>query len=116
MDTPTYLTNIGNVTQLSSADKEQLSGVIDKFAFRSNAYYQSLIDWTDPNDPIRRIIMPNTVELSSWGRLDASDEGSYTVVPGVEHKYPSTALLLVTEVCGGYCRFCFRKRLFMPDN
>jgi len=35
---------------------------------------------------------------------------------GVEHKYSSTALLLVNEVCAAYCRFCFRKRLFMDDN
>jgi len=25
-------------------------------------------------------------------------------------------LLLVNEVCGAYCRYCFRKRLFMNDN
>jgi KamA family protein len=25
-------------------------------------------------------------------------------------------LLLVNEVCGAYCRYCFRKRLFMDDN
>ena len=24
--------------------------------------------------------------------------------------------LLVNEVCGAYCRYCFRKRLFMNDN
>jgi len=34
----------------------------------------------------------------------------------VEHKYDSTALLLVNEVCAAYCRFCFRKRLFMDEN
>lgn len=116
MNTPTYLTDITDITQLSSTDKERFREVTDKFAFRSNTYYQSLIDWTDPHDPIRQIIMPSASEMSSWGALDASNEGSYTVVPGLEHKYPSTALLLVTDVCGGYCRFCFRKRLFMPGN
>ena len=35
---------------------------------------------------------------------------------GVEHKYSTTAVLLVSELCGTYCRFCFRKRLFMQDN
>jgi KamA family protein len=34
----------------------------------------------------------------------------------LEHKYRSTALLLVNDVGGAYCRFCFRKRLFMADN
>ncbi len=51
-----------------------------------------------------------------WGRLDASNEKLYTKVPGLEHKYEHTAVLLVNDVCGAYCRFCFRKRLFMHTN
>jgi KamA family protein len=39
-----------------------------------------------------------------------------TVARGVQHKYPHTVLLLCNEVCGAYCRYCFRKRLFMDDN
>ena len=35
---------------------------------------------------------------------------------GVQHKYTDTALLLCNEVCGAYCRYCFRKRLFIDDN
>lgn len=30
---------------------------------------------------------------------------------GLQHKYPQTALLLVTDQCFSHCRFCFRKRL-----
>ena len=86
--------------------------VTDKFPFYANDYYLSLIDWDDPDDPIRRIIIPHIQELEDWGRLDPSDEYSYTIVPGLEHKYNSTALLLVSDVCGGICRYCFRKRLF----
>src|SRR5690606_20479324 len=32
-----------------------------------------------------------------------------------QHKYTTTALLIVSEVCGAYCRYCFRKRLFRND-
>ena len=39
-----------------------------------------------------------------------------TVARGVQHKYPHTVLLLCNEVCGAYCRYCFRKRLFMDNN
>ena len=39
-----------------------------------------------------------------------------TVARGVQHKYVDTVLLLCNEVCGAYCRYCFRKRLFMDDN
>lgn len=112
----TYLTQIEQVKQLMPEEQSNLKKVTSEFAFRSNSYYQNLIDWNDPADPIRRLIIPQEGELVEWGQLDASHEASYMVAPGVEHKYRSTALMLVTDVCGGYCRYCFRKRLFMPDN
>ncbi len=111
-----YLTQILHVKDLSPAEQKELLPVTDKFAFRINDYYQQLIDWADPDDPIRQLIIPSLGELDEWGRLDASDERRFTVVSGLEHKYADTALLLVNDVCGGYCRFCFRKRLFMSDN
>ncbi len=111
-----YLTKLDQIPELSEADKEKLAPVNDKFVFRTNDYYQSLIDWDDPEDPIRKIVIPEVQELDEWGRLDASNEEKYTKVHGLEHKYTSTALLLVNEVCAAYCRFCFRKRLFMDEN
>ncbi|MBX5437807.1 MAG: KamA family radical SAM protein, partial [Alicyclobacillaceae bacterium] len=78
-------------------------------------YYLNLIDWSNPDDPLRKIVIPNSGELQEYGRWDASDEDTNYVVPGCQHKYKTTALLLVSEVCGAYCRFCFRKRLFRSD-
>ena len=111
-----YLTRLNQIPQLTNNEKSDLEEVTDKFIFRSNDYYQSLIDWNDPNDPIRRLIVPDVQEIDEWGQLDASQEETYTKVKGLEHKYNSTALLLVNEVCAAYCRFCFRKRLFMDEN
>lgn len=34
----------------------------------------------------------------------------------MQHKYNQTALILVTNRCAGYCRFCFRKRLVGLSN
>ena len=113
---PKYLTKLEQIPQLSATERKQLEKVNELFIFRSNEYYQSLIDWNDPDDPIRRIVIPDTQELSGWGDLDASNEEKFTKVKGLEHKYTSTALLLVNEVCAAYCRFCFRKRLFMNEN
>jgi KamA family protein len=111
-----YLTKLEQIPELSQGEINRLEDVNEKFVFRTNDYYQSLIDWNDPEDPIRRIVMPDVQELDEWGQLDASDEESFTVAKGLEHKYDSTALLLVNEVCAAYCRFCFRKRLFMDEN
>ena len=113
---PKYWTNIDQVPQLGERERERLRLVGEKFVFRTNDYYQGLIDWSDPADPIRKLVIPGEEELNEWGQLDASREDLYTKAPGLEHKYWDTALLLVNDVCGAYCRFCFRKRLFMDDN
>lgn len=81
-----------------------------------NSYYLDLIDWNDPDDPIRQLVIPNPAELGDWGRLDACDEMAVTRVPGLQHKYRDTALVLAVDTCVAYCRFCFRRRLFMRHN
>lgn len=115
MKNPKYITSVDRIERLSEVERNILREVTDRFAFRSNEYYLSLIDWDDPEDPIRKIIIPDTRELENWGELDASHEKNYTVAPGIQHKYRQTALFLAVDVCGSFCRFCFRKRLFMND-
>lgn len=116
MNKPKYVTRLDRVEDLSASERRKLEPVVEKFVFRANDYYLNLIDWNDPDDPIRRLVIPDEAELNEWGRLDASYEELYTKAPGLEHKYRDTALLLCNDVCGAYCRFCFRKRLFMDGN
>jgi KamA family protein len=111
-----YITHLSKLDGLTEAERRRLEPVAERYVFRLNSYYQRLIDWNDPADPLRRLVIPLASELSDWGELDASSEASYTPVRGCQHKYTDTALLLVNEVCGAYCRYCFRKRLFMNDN
>lgn len=110
-----YITDVGKIGMLSEREKTVLRPITDKFVFRVNDYYLNLIDWEDPQDPIRKLVIPNEGELQEYGRWDASDEDTNYVVPGCQHKYSTTALLIVSEVCGAYCRYCFRKRLFRND-
>jgi len=116
MKGPKYLTDLRGIPHISEEEHRRLREVTDKFPFRSNEYYLSLINWDDPEDPIRKIAIPDPAELEEWGTLDASGESTYVVAPGVEHKYGQTALVLLTNRCAGYCRYCFRKRLFMQMN
>lgn len=111
-----YVRDIAKISEIPADERERLKRVTEKYVFRANDYYLRLIDWSDPNDPIRRLIIPREEELSDWGELDASDERAVTVTRGVQHKYTHTVLLLCNEVCGSYCRYCFRKRLFMDEN
>jgi KamA family protein len=111
-----FLRSLDQVEQLSAAERYSLAAVGRRFVFRATPYYLSLIDWNDPDDPLRKIVIPTEAEIDETeGVLDASDEASNTKIRGLQHKYRQTALLLVTEVCASYCRFCFRKRLFMDD-
>jgi KamA family protein len=111
-----YITSLSKLEQLPAEERRRLAPVAERYVFRVNDYYLNLIDWDDPDDPIRRLVVPHEQELTEWGELDASREADYTPVRGCQHKYTDTALLLVNEVCGAYCRYCFRKRLFMNDN
>lgn len=115
-DSVRYLRRLEQIPQLNEPERQALAAVASRYAFRVNGEYLNLIDWTDPDDPIRRLVIPSLGELDPWGKLDASNEERYTVAPGCEHKYADTALLLCTEACGAYCRYCFRKRLFMDSN
>ncbi|MCP3776279.1 KamA family radical SAM protein [Paenibacillus sp. MZ04-78.2] len=115
MAQPKYITDMDKIPQIPLQEREKLKPVTEKFVFRVNDYYLSLINWDDPDDPIKKLVIPNEGELLEYGRWDASDEDTNYVVPGCQHKYQTTALLLVSEVCGAYCRYCFRKRLFRND-
>lgn len=112
---PRYLTHIEQVSELTPEERRSLSPITEEYVFRLNDYYKQLINWQDPYDPIRKLVIPSISELDEYGYLDASDEHTNYVVHGCQHKYTTTALLLVSKVCGSYCRFCFRKRLFRND-
>ncbi len=47
---------------------------------------------------------------------DPSDECKNFVIPGVQHKYEPTVLILTTNKCFQYCTHCFRKRNFDKDE
>ena len=96
---------------LSSEEMDQIKQIIQIHPMRISPYYLSLIDWNDPNDPIRKIAVPNFEELNVEGFYDTSGESENTKMPGLQHKYSETALILATNRCAMYCRYCFRKRL-----
>ena len=111
----TPITDISRVEDIPEQVVTGLEEVTDSFSFKANEYYLDLINWDDPDDPIRRLIVPNPAEMDGWGEYDASDEASNTRIQGLQHKYPETALFLVTDNCTGFCRYCFRKRLFLAQ-
>ena len=61
----------------------------------------SLIDPKDPNDPIRRQIIPLGRELHSFTGMmeDSLAEDRHSPVPGLVHRYPDRVLMLITTQC-----------------
>lgn len=76
-------------------------------------HFLSLMDLRDKADPLRRQVIPRGVEFAatSWDRRDPLGEEDLEVVPFLVHRYEDRVLLLATDRCASYCRFCTRKRM-----
>ncbi len=96
---------------LSPIEEKNLKRITQKHPMRVTPYYMSLIDWDDPYDPIRKMAIPSVKEFNLQGSYDTSGEAENTKLSGLQHKYQETALILATNRCATYCRYCFRKRL-----
>jgi lysine 2,3-aminomutase len=76
-------------------------------------YYMSLLSRDDPNQPLRRTVVPTTNEFQR-AKGEADDplgEDGHSPVPGLVHRYPDRVLLLVLDFCSTYCRYCTRSRV-----
>ena len=109
---------IRNVAQLqecfpSLRGQSCLQQVSDKFPLAITPYYGSLIRSTDSSDPIFQMCVPQMQELynPAFLRDDPLEEEEDMPVPGLVHRYPDRALLIVTTTCSMYCRHCTRKRV-----
>jgi lysine 2,3-aminomutase len=80
---------------------------------RITPYYLSLIDKNDPACPVRLQCVPDAREANEVpGDLaDPLGEVAHEVAPHLVQRYPDRALLLATDRCAVYCRFCTRSRM-----
>lgn len=108
-----YITDISltsHITKYTSEFIDTLNRVSARYPVRVTDYYAGLI--TRPDDAIWKQCMPDARELEDGGQSpDPLDENSLSPVPGLIHRYPDRVVLLVSNRCPMYCRFCMRKRL-----
>jgi lysine 2,3-aminomutase len=76
-------------------------------------HFLGLMNMDDANDPLRRQVIPTATEFlpTSWDRRDPLGEEELEAAPFLVHRYADRVLLLATDRCAAYCRFCTRKRL-----
>ena len=106
------LETFSRILELSDEERAGL-GAPDKFRVDITPYFISLVDPADPDDPIRRQVMPLGREQEAFTAMmeDSLAEDRHSPVPGLVHRYPDRVLMLVTTQCASYCRYCTRSRI-----
>ena len=106
------LEEVGQILNLTDDERLGLSAP-DKFRVDITPYFISLIDPDDPDDPIRRQVIPVGSEHEAFTAMmeDSLAEDRHSPVPGLVHRYPDRVLMLVTTQCASYCRYCTRSRI-----
>ncbi len=100
------------IIPLTDSERKALSAA-HLFRVDITPYFISLIDPEDPNDPVRKQVVPTEAELKPFTAMmeDSLAEDRHSPVPGLVHRYPDRVLMLVTTQCASYCRYCTRSRI-----
>ncbi|OHD12763.1 MAG: lysine 2,3-aminomutase [Spirochaetes bacterium GWD1_27_9] len=114
----TTLDRLSDFLDLSEDEIKSFDSLKDFFPLRVTPYYLSLIQKDNPNDPLRKTVVPiiNEHIHSSVEKEDPLNEDEHTPVEGIIHRYPDRVLFLVTGFCSTYCRYCTRSRLVGHKN
>jgi len=104
---------LARMIALSEAEREAIARHAGPLPVGITPYYASLLDASDPEQPLRKTVVP-VLEEYVHTRGEADDplgEDHDSPVPGLVHRYPDRVLLLVTGFCSVYCRYCTRARM-----
>jgi lysine 2,3-aminomutase len=109
----TSVAELKRVLTLTPDEEEGVARALQHLRMAVTPYFASLLDPRDPNCPLRRQVVPTIQELqvAQADMADPLGEDHHSPVPGLVHRYPDRALLLVTDQCASYCRHCTRRRL-----
>ena len=109
----TTVEQMEEIVHLTPEETEGIKNSKGRLAMAVTPYFASLMDATNAACPIRRQAIPRVEEchLSKNDMVDPCGEDKDSPVPGLVHRYPDRVLLLVTDQCAVYCRYCTRRRL-----
>jgi len=94
-----------------------LAAVLERYAVSLTAEVVGAIG-ANRDGPIARQYIPSPNELVSapGEQADPIGDEAHSPVKGVVHRYPDRVLLMPTQVCAVYCRFCFRREHVGPAH
>lgn len=97
---------------LTDAENEGICKCRPIMPMKITKHYAELLDRDNPDDPLRKLVIPSVEELVRYPDDEAvdihRDEAGYQPVEGIIHRYPGKVLLMYTTACFSHCRFCFR--------
>jgi len=109
-----HYVNIESITfdklGLNDVEGQGVRRVASVYPFRLSPAYARLL--RRAGDPVWRQCVPEVYELEDCNQLaDPLAEAALSPVPFLIHRYPDRVVLLVSDQCPVYCRFCMRKRM-----
>ncbi len=109
----TTLEALSSLLRLSQDERAAIHGTRKCLHARITPYYASLLDPDDPEQPLRKTIVPVTNEYRRlpYESDDPLGEEGTSPVPRIVHRYPDRVLFLVTDRCATHCRYCTRSRM-----
>jgi lysine 2,3-aminomutase len=107
------LAQLERVLVLSDDERQALVDGASMLPVGITPYYVSLLSRLDPDQPLRRTVVPVTGEFrrTPGEADDPLGEDGHSPVPGLVHRYPDRVLLLALDFCSTYCRYCTRSRV-----
>lgn len=98
---------------LTAREREGFRAAEGRLDFAITPHFFNLIDRENPACPIRLQVVPRAEEslVAPGETSDPVGEEKSSPVPGLVHRYPDRVLLLSTDRCACYCRYCTRSRL-----
>ncbi|WP_419662137.1 KamA1: L-lysine 2,3-aminomutase [Desulfosarcina variabilis str. Montpellier] len=107
------LEQLEKMIMLSDAERAAFTHLGRTLPLGITPYYMSLVAPDNPEQPVRRTVIPTIYEtVCSIGEADDPlGEDRMSPVPGLVHRYPDRVLLLLSDFCSTYCRYCTRSRM-----
>lgn len=98
-------------TVLPMENKERIREVLKNMRLSITPHTAKLIDFSNPNDPLFLMGVPQEHELNVTPEelVDPIGDEAKSPVPFLTHRYPDRVLIYATFSCSHYCRFCFRR-------
>ncbi|MBL8628022.1 MAG: lysine-2,3-aminomutase-like protein [Rhodospirillaceae bacterium] len=112
------LTQLRDSGLVDAAAAQNLAAVTERYALSITPEVAAIIQTQGSDSAVGRQYIPHADEVITAPEETADPIGDKTHSPvkGIVHRYADRALLMPTQICAVYCRFCFRREAVGPEH